>query len=1104
MNIKVQLGENHLEPAPLPRSGMSVPEPPSTLLRIGALNVASFTGKTSRLEALMDELQLDLLFVSETWTAEGQARRYSARVVHALEHKRTKIYGHVPYGQAIMVNPNRLRPSEVVLLEDDVTEDRSYSVLDVRGVKLVCAYLAPSRTADWFLEKLTACADYFAGAPPAILLGDLNARHVAFGDTTNNTYGTHLLEEAEGLGLTRLSPIEGRWTFKKGNSRSIVDHVFANDSALGTTGNLRVHEKLYVGGTEHRLITFETRAPGAGLSSTPCTVPPWNRMALRDPEVRSQFRAYCQASQSRLMVRLQSLRTDTTSTAQARIDAMDQAFTDWVTEGLRKKVGRNRRERPSWASLFMTDELRACERVVEHLHDQYEAATEAGERAQRYSVYERHRQGYLAMVAARKREMYGDFRERLVQMNRSEVVRVVSSIRRNRGRTSGPLLRTDEASLAGYADHFARQFVNQNPVEPAPLVAAVAPPPRQILDLDPEAVFHASNVSLFIKDLANGKATGQSGLPAEALKVLGLLAAQPLSLLFQFIWEHKLVPSAWCRARIQPVPKKGDMTKIANYRPISLIEIPRKLFEAMLMPAVKEFAEPLAKEQGGFRAQRGTLDQIATLQEWIAQCKAARLQRFMAFLDIKAAYDQVDRAALWDKCASKGAPAGLVAMLKGLFDRNSAFVAVNGSASGDFPIASGVLQGSLLSPILYSVFIDDLACQLNAARVKNGISIGGRQYSILLYADDIVVLSNTKPALERLLQLCERHSVANRYRFNVQKCEVVASSPCAVQLYGQTLPSSPSFTYLGCPVTKDGIDWKRHSQRMGSKALTAADTLCQGGVHGRGLGVTTALAVFRTFLRPVLEYGLALMPAAGLRHMKPYYGRAISWLSSAGKGASSDVIGLFGGLEPFEARHERLGSKFYLKASTCDRREFAVGDAYGAFQRRRTRLSAFTGLSDLPLVRQLARAANRAAFQPAARPDAAAFRDMWTARKETLMSQVPLYFKTGYVFGGLDAASRPAAVAAISVLPPQDQHRLMLWCLNRGTGKWLLCRHCRLAPATKAHVEACILGIATVPLGPSNIEDRILDALENAAELARICQLIKLCLGDQPDSNLRL
>ena len=108
-----------------------------------------------------------------------------------------------------------------------------------------------------------------------------------------------------------------------------------------------------------------------------------------------------------------------------------------------------------------------------------------------------------------------------------------------------------------------------------------------------------------------------------------------------YVARNSVVPTSWKLTRIQPVPKKGDLTQISNYRPISLTEVLRKLFERILLPFIQTFIEPLTVEQGGFRQNRGCMDQVATLQQWCSQKHSQ--SKIMAFLDIKAAYDSVDR-----------------------------------------------------------------------------------------------------------------------------------------------------------------------------------------------------------------------------------------------------------------------------------------------------------------------------------------------------------------------------------------------------------------------------------------------------------------------------
>ena len=167
----------------------------------------------------------------------------------------------------------------------------------------------------------------------------------------------------------------------------------------------------------------------------------------------------------------------------------------------------------------------------------------------------------------------------------------------------------------------------------------------------------------------------------------------------------------------------------------------------------------------------------------------------MAFLDIKAAYDSVDWSKLWQKCLQRGLPERIVGLLRGLFDHNRAYVAIAGRELTGFELEAGVLQGSLLSPLLYSVFIDELVLALNqrgpedvvyvyvSDRGYQSIHISTRPFRCLLYADDIVLVATCQASLEVCLRLCELHSLINRYRFNTSKCEIVASLPLQMQMH---------------------------------------------------------------------------------------------------------------------------------------------------------------------------------------------------------------------------------------------------------------------------------------------------------------------------------
>jgi hypothetical protein len=165
-------------------------------------------------------------------------------------------------------------------------------------------------------------------------------------------------------------------------------------------------------------------------------------------------------------------------------------------------------------------------------------------------------------------------------------------------------------------------------------------------------------------------------------------------------------------------------------------------------------------------------------------------------------------------------PPTLLQVLKGLFNDSRAFIAINGSQSPSFPLISGVLQGSPLSRVLYSLFINDHVQDLNQLKAPPGATrLAGRLFQCLLYANDIVVLSNSEVDARRMLHAAEFHSLRNRYKFGIAKCQVISSKAVGpFHTYSQSLQFVDEFVYLGVPFNVDGIAWITASKEWGQNS----------------------------------------------------------------------------------------------------------------------------------------------------------------------------------------------------------------------------------------------------------------------------------------------
>ena len=295
-----------------------------------------------------------------------------------------------------------------------------------------------------------------------------------------------------------------------------------------------------------------------------------------------------------------------------------------------------------------------------------------------------------------KRERFEEFADKISNKPPTDVLKIIAQINTNRRARSSALQDTPQA-LDEYAKYFATMTTNSLPVP-----ENLQPPP--ILQVDPDhnlqiagAVFTPSAIFNILLDVPWNKAAGKSGVCYDLLKAADLSVLSIISLWFRILFCSGQVPLSWTRSIIVPVPKKGNLNDIKNYRPISLTESFRKIFEHCLTRYLTVAAGPMHFSQGGFRSDHCCSDMIATLNEVLNKNK----NMHVSFLDIKAAYDSVDRNILWNRCRARGIPDGTIRILQRLFDHNSAQVVVNGKRSQPFGIRAGLLQGSVLSPYCY-------------------------------------------------------------------------------------------------------------------------------------------------------------------------------------------------------------------------------------------------------------------------------------------------------------------------------------------------------------------------------------------------------------------
>ena len=224
-----------------------------------------------------------------------------------------------------------------------------------------------------------------------------------------------------------------------------------------------------------------------------------------------------------------------------------------------------------------------------------------------------------------------------------------------------------------------------------------------------------------------------------------------LLLLFKIMWEEERVPKDWARGVIVPIYKEGDRKNVDNYRGITLLSVVGKLYTSIYrISSWLEREKKIVEEQGGFRAKRATSEQIFILKETIQGRKGAKKKTFCCFLDIRKAYDTVFHEGLWKRMLNKGIGGKIWRVVKNLYREVGSCVRLGEENTDWFSLEVGLRQGCILSPILFSIFIDELAKEVK--------KVGGARYgevvlSLLLFADDIVLVAESAKMLQKMLDV---------------------------------------------------------------------------------------------------------------------------------------------------------------------------------------------------------------------------------------------------------------------------------------------------------------------------------------------------------------
>ena len=425
-------------------------------------------------------------------------------------------------------------------------------------------------------------------------------------------------------------------------------------------------------------------------------------------------------------------------------------------------------------------------------------------------------------------------------------------------------------------DYFINIGKPQNDFVNAPLHTQQAVPDLSTLDGNLDLDDHGSGEPLWefskvseqevfrvVKQINTSKSSGLDDISSFIVKESFLTLLTQITHMFNLSIYNGKFPDSWKKALVIPIPKTGNLNLVKNYRPISLLPLPGKILEKLVHSQLSdrlEMEKMLSDNQHGFRKGHSTIHSVAQLINHINTKMDEGLPTVVTYIDFRKAFDCVQHPVLMKKIEALKMHQSVLGWVQSYLSDRQQRVLANDIYSSFQTITQGVPQGSVLGPLFYIIYANDLS-----KVIKN--------CKIAMYADDTVLYATKKcitdavDSLQQDLTGLAAWCKCNGIKANTDKTKVMVfgSQPMLknmpsfeITIDGTPLQTVTAYKYLG--ITLDSqLKYDKHI----NKVISNVSGKLKQFRRMRGfLSEKAAILVYKNMILPIIEYGDIFLSAA--------------------------------------------------------------------------------------------------------------------------------------------------------------------------------------------------------------------------------------------------